>query len=291
MSKAQAIGRRVALLGMVVSGLLATIKIVVGLLAHSTSVVADGVESASDVVASGIVYFGLFVAAKPPDRDHPYGHGRFETITGLGVGMLLALTGVGICIRSMQTMNDFHNLPKFFGIWPLILSNLCKVGLSTTKFHFGRKIRSDALIADAWNDGVDVLSGTVALIALGLTLYDPVRFLTADHYGGLGVGLIVIFLGIRVARDTSLTLMDTMPDEYTLKSIKEVALTVPGALGVEKCYARKTGLQYHVDLHLEVDPNLSVRASHEIATEVRIKIKETLDWVADVLVHVEPFGA
>jgi cation diffusion facilitator family transporter len=277
--------------GMIVSGLLALTKIIVGLLANSTSVVADGVESASDVLASGIVLFGLFVAAKPPDEDHPYGHGRFETITGLGVGMILALTGTGICIRSVQTMSDFHSLPSFFGIWPLLISIAAKACLSFFKFHFGRQIRSDALVADAWNDGVDVLSGTVALVALSLTLYNPARFVTADHYGGLGVGLIVIFLGLRVVHQTSMTLMDTMPDDETIKQIRAVALTVPGALGIEKCYARKTGLQYHVDLHLEVDPGMSVRDSHGVATEVRIKIKETLDWVADVLVHVEPFGA
>lgn len=284
-------GRRVALAGMIVSGSLAVAKIIIGLIANSTSVVADGIESASDVVASGIVLFGLFVAAKPADENHPYGHGRFETLMGLGVGMMLATTGVAICVRSMQKVSEVHSAPEFYAIWPLIASIVLKAALSWVKFYYGRKIRSDSLVADALNDSVDILSGFVALAALGLTLYDPGRFLAADHYGGLGVGLIVIFLGVRVARDTSMTLMDTMPDDQSLNEIRKVALSVPGALAIEKCYARKTGLQYHVDLHLEVDPNLSVRASHDIATAVRIKIKETLDWVADVLVHVEPYGA
>ena len=290
MANAQEMGRRVALAGMIVSGSLAVAKIVIGLIANSTSVVADGIESASDVFASGIVLFGLLVAARPADENHPYGHGRFETLTGLGVGMILALTGTAICFRSMQKVYEIHPAPQFYAIWPLVASIFAKGGLSFVKFHFGRKIRSDALVADAWNDSVDILSGSVALAALGLTLYDPSRFLSADHFGGLGVGLIVIFLGIRVVYDTSMNLMDTMPEAGALAQIREVAITVPGALGIEKCYARKTGMQYHVDLHLEVDPALSVKASHEIATDVRIKIKETLDWVADVLVHVEPHG-
>ena len=111
-----------------------------------------------------------------------------------------------------------------------------------------------------------------------------------NHIGGFGVGVVVILLGIRIMRDTVLQLMDTMPDEAMLNQIRRAALQVPGALAIEKCRARKTGMKYHVDLHLEVDPNLTVQASHDIATQVRIVIKESLDWVADVLVHVEPYG-
>jgi divalent metal cation (Fe/Co/Zn/Cd) transporter len=126
-------------------------------------------------------------------------------------------------------------------------------------------------------------------LALSLTLFDPERFGPADHFGGAAVGAIVIFAGFRVVRETALQLIDTMPDEASMERIREVGLSVPGAKGIEKCFARKSGLQWHVDLHLEVDPSLSVYESHEIATDVRIKIKETLPWVADVLVHVEPY--
>jgi cation diffusion facilitator family transporter len=127
-----------------------------------------------------------------------------------------------------------------------------------------------------------------ALAAVSLAIVAPHRFSSADHWGAFAVGLIVVFTGLRVTRDTALQLMDTMPDKESMAHVRNAALTVPGVRGVEKCYARKTGLQYHVDLHLEVDPEITVRQSHEIATEVRIVIKETLPWVADVLVHVEP---
>ena len=273
---------------MVGSGLLAVVKITVGLMANSTSVVADGIESAGDVGASMVVLFGLLVAAKPADANHPYGHGRFEILTALAVGILLVATGTGICVRSIDRIDAVHLPPAAYAVWPLIGSIAIKGLLSVVKFRYGRRLRSSALVADAYNDLVDILSACAALIAVGITLYDPRRFLAADHYGGVAVGLIVIYTGLRVIGTAALQLMDTMPDPDRMRQIRQVALAVPGVLGVEKCFARKTGLQHHVDLHLEVDPEMTVRASHEVATQVRMRIKEQLDWIADVLVHVEP---
>lgn len=282
------LGQRVALLSMGVSGVLAVTKLVAGYLAGSMAVMADGMESAGDVLVSGVVLFGLWVAARPADENHPYGHGRFETLTGLGVGIALALTGVLICWRSLSDLAGPHEVPAFWAIYPLILSIAAKTGLAAYKFRAGGRIGSSALLADAWNDTVDILSGTVALVAVGLTLHNPARFMTADHWGGFAIGLIVVLLGLRLMRDAALFLMDTMPSDQRMSRIRSSALTVPGALAVEKCFARKTGLRYHVDLHLEVDPELTVRLSHSLAEEVRNKIKEDLPWVADVLVHVEP---
>jgi cation diffusion facilitator family transporter len=273
---------------MLVSAALAAAKIIVGLHANSTAVVSDGLESVGDVLTSGLVMFGLMIAAKPPDEQHPYGHGRLETLSALVVGMILIASGSLIAFRSLQRALESQHVPAAYAIWPLIASIAVKSAMSLTKWRLGRRIQSSSLTADAWHDTVDVLSGTVALIAVGLTLLDPARFGAADHLGGTAVGLIVIFVGARVVRDTTLQLMDTMPEPEAMQRIREVGLTVPGALGIEKCYARKTGLQWHVDLHLDVDPAMTVYTSHQIATEVRARIREKLDWVADVLVHVEP---
>ena len=175
-----------------------------------------------------------------------------------------------------------------FVIWPLVISIAAKTGLATLKFRYGRKLQSDALTADAWNDATDTISALAALAAVGLTLLDNVRFAEADRYGGFAVGLIVISAGIRVARETTMQLMDTMPDPSLIAQIREAAFAVPGVIGVEKCFARKTGFKYHVDLHLEVDPEMTVRRSHQLGHEVQEHIRKSLDWVADVLVHVEP---
>jgi cation diffusion facilitator family transporter len=285
---AERVGRRVALTSMLVSAGLAAAKITIGLRANSTAVVSNGLESAGDVLASGLVLLGLVMASKPPDAQHPYGHGRLETLSALVVGIMLVVGGSLISFRSLERVSEVQHAPAAYAIWPLMASIVIKSLMSLWKRRYGRKIRSSALVADAWNDTVDVLSGTTALVALGLTLIDPDKFVAADHLGGCAVGAIVMFLGIRVVRDTTLLLMDTMPDPAALDRIRQVALTVPGALGVEKCFARKTGLQWHVDLHLEVDPEMSVYDSHELATKVRDRVRERLDWVADVLVHVEP---
>jgi cation diffusion facilitator family transporter len=282
------IGKRVALISILVSTVLAVGKIVVGWLAGSTSVVADGVESAGDVVASGAVFLGFIIAARPADENHPYGHGRYETVTGLLVGVILFVGGIGICYRSLQNIGAVHPPPAAYGFIPLVISWMAKAVLSSVKFRVGRHINSTSIIADAWNDFADIVSATTAMTALGLTLWNPSRFLAADHYGGFAVGLIVIFTGIRVARDTSTRLTDAMPDPNLLDQIRQVARNVPGTAGVEKLFARNTGLQYHVDLHLEVDPEITVRQAHEIANEVRFAIRRQLKWVADVLVHVEP---
>jgi cation diffusion facilitator family transporter len=277
---------RVALAGIAASAVLAALKTGVGLAAHSVATVSDGVESAADVISSGLVYLGLRIAAKPADEDHPYGHGRFETLIAMAVGVLLAAAGAGICVRSLLTGQQ---TPALFAIWPLGLSIATKSVMSVVKLRAGRAARSAALTADAWNDSVDILSGSVALIAVLLAVYQPERLHDADRYGGFLIGLIVIFMGFRVVRETALQLMDTMPEPAQMDALRAEALSVPGALGIDKCYARKTGLRYHVDLHLEVDPSLSVLASHEIARAVKRHLKHRLDWVADVLVHVEPY--
>ena len=137
--------------------------------------------------------------------------------------------------------------------------------------------------------GKQMGSGVVALVALSFALLKPESFGAADHYGAFAVGLIVMFTAVRVVREAAMHLMDTMPDDVAMLDVRQVAMGIAGVKGVEKCFARKTGLQYHVDLHLEVDPEITVRESHEIANDVRFAIRRKLEWVADVLVHVEPW--
>ncbi len=284
-------GRRLAALSVGIGVLLSAAKILVGLAAHSTSLISDGLEGAADVLSSAIVFAGLTMASRPPDENHPYGHGRYETLSGLAVGGLLLVTGLGIFWRSIETLGDFqHHRLQTFALYPLIASVAIKTVLALYKRRIGRKIGSSALEADAWHDLTDLISTTVAIIAIVLTLIDPARFDFADHIGGMVIGVIVVWLAVRVVRQTVDYLTDTMPDDKKMSEIRAVALEVPGAQDIEKCFARRTGLRYHVDLHLEVDPEMTVLESHSIATQVRIRIKEELSWVADVLVHVEPAG-
>ena len=284
------IGRRIALISMTVGAAIAVSKIVVGANAGSTSVTTDGLEAGGDVLSSGIVYTGLWLAAKPPDSEHPYGHGRYETLAGLAVGAILLLAGAAIFWHGFTSFSETGTLPAY-ALYPLLVSIVIKIALAAAKFRVGRQIASTSLEADAWHDMTDLFSTFVALLAVALTLFNPLRFARADHIGGIFIGIIIFSLSIQVVHRTVDNLLDTMPDPEKLAEIRRVALTVPGALGIEKCFARASGLRYHVDLHLEVNPELTVRDSHEIATLVRGAIKDTLPWVADVLVHVEPAPA
>jgi cation diffusion facilitator family transporter len=285
------LAKRVTAIGMAVSAFLSAAKLLVGWIAHSTAVFADGVENAGDLFGSGLVLYALYVASRPPDREHPYGHGRSETIAGLAVGFLLGASGIAICVESVRRLHIAAELPRAYAIWPLLASIAVKSGLSLGKFKYGRRLGSAAIVADAWHDGIEILFGVIALAALALTLYDPEHFGAADRWGGFAVGAIVLFTALHVVRDTSDELMDAMPDEQRIAAIRRAAQSVPGVLGVEKTFARKIGLQYHVELHLEVDPQMTVQDSHDLATRTRFLIREQLDWVADVVVHVEPFHA
>jgi cation diffusion facilitator family transporter len=185
-------------------------------------------------------------------------------------------------------VGEEHPAPTAAAVAALVVAIVLRALMSLIKFRVGRRIRSAALVADGWNDAVDILGASVALTAVGLAMYDSARFLAADHYGGFAVGVIVILTGIRVLRDASLELLDTMPSGDMMQSLRAAALDVPGVLGVDKSYARRTGFKYHVDLHIEVDPGMTVAASHLIGGRVRREVRDRLEWVADVLVHVEP---
>ncbi len=249
--------RQLAILGMVVSGCLAALKITAGWFGRSAAVSADGFESASDVFTSGLVFVGLTIAARPADENHPYGHGRIEILTGFLLGIILFGAGCAISWHGLTGSADEAVPPASWVIWAMLISIAAKSWLVTLKLRYGRKIGSSSLLADAANDGVDMLSGLVALAGVATALINPDRFLRADHYGAFAVGIIVIGTGIRVMYQSAMQLMDTMPDENTMTRIREVALSVRDVAGVEKCFARKTGLQYHVDLHLEVDPEMT----------------------------------
>ena len=183
--------------------------------------------------------------------------------------MILAAAGVLIGYHSLQAVGASIPPPATSAMAALVFAIVLRSIMSTVKFQVGRRLHSSALVADAWNDAVDILSAFAALIAVALAAYDPVRFLAADHYGGFVVGVVVVITGMRVLRDASLELVDTMPAPALTSEVPRVAASVVGVRGIDKVFARKTGLQHHVDLHIEVDPHQTVAASHAIGGHVR----------------------
>ncbi len=267
---------------------LAVIKLAAGWWGNSLSVLADGVESAGDVVASLILWIGLQIAGRPADDNHPYGHGRFEILAGQAIGMFLGLSGSWLIWSAWNRIGGVNEAPNPLAIWTLVISIVVKLLLAQWKKRRATALGSAALDADAQNDWLDVVSGLTAMLCLGPTLWQPQAFRDADAYGGALVGCLVVILGLKVLRDSSYALLDTMPSEERLEEIRAVAAKVEGAWGIEKVLARKTGFQYHVDLHLEVNPNSTVYQAHQVSGAVRRRIRDEVPWVADVLIHIEP---
>ena len=281
-------GRRIAAISVGVNACLAAAGLIVGRQGGSLTVFAAGIEFAADVAASLAVLAGFWYASRPADSNHPYGHGRAETLTGLVIGLALFAIGGGIALHAVRDISAVHAMPAPYTLWPLAVAVAVKSALMAWKMRVGRRTGSQALLADGWNDGVDVLSSAAASVALCLTFYDPVTFRAADHVGGMLVGLFVIIAGLGVVRATSQDLLDTMPPAALLERVRAAAGAVDGVRGVEKLLGRKTGLQYHVDLHLEVDGWISVDEGHAIATRVRDRVRRDVTEISDVLVHVEP---
>ncbi|WP_031499041.1 cation diffusion facilitator family transporter [Bryobacter aggregatus] len=273
----------------VVAGLcLATLKISVGYWANSLAVIADGIESAGDVVASVILWLGLRFSAEPADENHPYGHGRVEILAGQAIGAFLITSGAILGWQTILHLQQPQSIPRPLALVTVFFSIGVKLFLARWKMRAARRFLSAALEADAANDWLDVLSGVVAICAVALNYWQPQRFPHADSVGSILIAALVIVLGFKVLRDSSWELLDTMPSAEVLAEIRACALSVPGALGIEKCRARKTGLQYHVDLHLEVQPDITVDSAHTISGKVRSAIRQSIPWVADVLIHIEP---
>lgn len=280
--------RRVALWGMAVSGGLCVLKIGVGLAGGSVASVADGLESGGDVLASAVVLTSLMVAARPADFEHPYGHGRAEAAAGQAVGVLLVIGGVLIAGNALAGLDRPRHPPAVYTLWPLLLSAAAKAGLAIVKFRVGRRLGSIGLTADAWNDGVDVLSSSVAAVAVAVAVWWPGSLAGADNIGAAVVGTIVTAVGLGIVRETLTELMDTRPAADFMDRIAAVAAGVEGVRRVETCRARKSGLYFHVDLHVEVDPAITVLDGHRIAHRVKDAVRAAAPEIADVLVHVEP---
>jgi cation diffusion facilitator family transporter len=281
-------GQRLAILGMGASAFLAVLKLLGGTLAGSTALLADGFESALDVIASGVVFGGMAIARKPPDDKFPYGYGRAESLAGKTVSTILLVSGALLithCVHKLRV--PAHALP-FWALAPLALSFLVKAYLSITKWKLGTRLGSSSLQADAANDSVDMISAVVASTAIGLNLANPALFNRADAVGGLLVAVIILFLGVRMFRQTSTELMDVMPDPQYVETVRSVAESVGGIRQVEKCFGRKSGLSYFFDLHVHVDSQMPVLEAHRLSHEVKDMILQECPYVRDVLVHVEP---
>jgi cation diffusion facilitator family transporter len=283
--------RRAVLTGIFGSSALALMKIIAGIVGQSHGMVADGIESASDSVAGLIVISGLAVSAKPPDDEHPYGHTRAEDVAGKTVSTLMLVSGVlllwthGHGLYNQLVKGEPATTPHSWTFWLMLISLAVKGALFVYKLGVGKRLRSVALTVDAWNDFADVISAAAVLIGLFLARYG---ISWADRVSALVVAVIILYTAHRVSQAASDALLDQQAPPEVLKELRDTALSVPGVAGVEKLLARRSGLMYFVDMHLEVNGKMPVEDAHQIGHNVKATLQASRPDIADVLIHLEP---
>lgn len=281
-------GARVALLGLVIDVVLASVKIVAGVVGHAYVLIADGIESALDVGGSIVIWGGLTVAARPPDRTHPYGHGKAEPIAAFLVALCVLAAAIGLAVQSVREILMPHHGPAPFTLAVLVVVIVIKEILFRYVNRIGQNLESTAVRTDAWHHRSDALTSAAAFIGISVALIGGERWQSADDWAALFACAVIAANGVRLALPAFQEIMDTAPSAKIVKAICSVASSVAGVVDVEKCYARKMGLDYYVDLHVGVDGEISVHQGHEIAHRVKSAIQQSDSRIADVLVHIEP---
>jgi cation diffusion facilitator family transporter len=279
-------GIRSSLLGVAANLALSLVKCLAGVIGHSFALVADGIESFSDVFSSSIVAIGLWFAIKPPDDDHPYGHGKAEPIAAVFVSLALIGAGIAIAVESIFEIRTPHKLPAPYTLGVLLGVVVIKLAMSRYVVKIGAEIESSAVKADAWHHLSDAFTSGLAFVGITTALWS--RNPTADDWAALFASPIIIFNGIRQLRLPIRELLDTAPSADMKDEVRRVSKTVSGVADLEKCFIRKMGFRYYVDLHVVVDGRISVTEGHRIGHEVEAAILALQPKIAKVLVHIEP---
>jgi cation diffusion facilitator family transporter len=274
--------------GMAVNLVLAIIKIVTGILGNSYALIADGIESTTDVVSSLVVWTGLKISSLPADADHPYGHGKAESIAAVVVATTLLAAAVLIVVQSLRELTTPHNAPAWYTLLVLGPTIAIKEVLYRLVLNVGDEIASTAVKGDAWHHRSDAISSLAAFTGISIALIGGKHYESADDWAALVASAVILINGSRIFRAALTELMDTaLPDSVQMK-LRELASHVPEVVRIEKCHTRKSGLGLVVELHVEVDGDLSVRRGHEIAHDVSDRLKASSLSVQHVVVHIEP---
>jgi cation diffusion facilitator family transporter len=278
------------LLGLGANAFLAGVKTVAGIFGHSQALIADGVESLADVISSLMVWRGVVVAAAPADAEHPYGHGKAEPLAAIGVTMMLIGAAFWISVESVQQILVPHQSPRPWTLLVLIVVIIAKESLFRFVRNEALALESTAVHTDAWHHRSDAITSLAALIGIVIAVVGGPGYESADDFAALIAAAIIAWNGLRLVGPALNELMDASPDNTLTDRVRAVAGQTPGVDEIEKCLIRKMGGRYFVDMHIEVDPNMTVERAHKIAHEVKDRVCEKLPQIQDVLVHIEPVG-
>jgi cation diffusion facilitator family transporter len=277
-----------ALLGLVVNLGLGLTKLAGGLVGDSFALLADAVNSLGDVFTSGVVLFALWLAQRPPDREHPYGHTRAEAIAASNVALLIFLSALTVAWEAMQHLTVQHDLPPAWTLWIAAANVAIKETLYQYKVRVARRTGSAVILANAWDHRSDALSALAVLIGLAVVRGGGPDFIWADEVAALVVMAAILWSSASLFRKSVYELMDVQADKELVQEVRRTAQEVPGVRGIEKLWVRKTGLEYLVDIHVEVDRLAPVEEGHRIGHLVKDQLLQRFPSVRDVLVHLEP---
>ena len=279
---------RAAVVGLSVNVVLAVVKLLAGIFGRSYALIADAIESMADAVSSIIVWRGVVIAEKPADREHPYGHGKAETLATAAVSTMLLGAALMIFAQSVKEIRAPHHAPAPYTLFVLLGVVLIKEGLFRFVGRIGEEVESGAVKADAWHHRSDAITSAAAALGISIALVGGDAYKSADDWAAIFAAVIIGFNGFRLLRPALDELMDAAPKENIVDMARTVAQQVKGVKGVEKCFARKMGHGYWLDMHIEVDGGLTVAVAHELSHTVKDAIRAKLPRVLDVTIHIEP---
>lgn len=267
---------------------LAIIKGITGVFGNSYALIADAIESTTDVFSSLLVLLGLRYSAKPADENHPYGHGKAEPLVTFAVVGFLIVSATIIVYESIENIQTPHKIPK-----PYTLIVLAAIIITKELFYrFVNKksdeTKSSSLKADAWHHRSDAITSLMAFIGISIALIMGPGYETADDWAALFASGFILYNAYLILRPALGEIMDEHFYDDLIADIRQVSHRVPGVIETEKCFVRKTGMTFHVDLHVIVNGDLTVNEGHEIAHDLKNELLKEFPEIADVLVHIEP---
>lgn len=258
---------------------------------NSSALFMDAIASSFDIVTSLVLFLCIRLAARPPDEEHPFGHGRYEPLAGLQLGLLLVFIGVGMCVYQATQFMSLEKAgvmnPRAWLI-PLIAAIFLEFSYQVMK-KIANKRHSPALASDAIHYRIDALTSLFATAALSIGAVFPRCSLYIDHIGAMIIALLMVAMGVYAAKNNVDQLMDRVPGLDFFERVRKASLKVKGVLDTEKIRIQLYGPDAHVDIDIEVDPGLTVHLAHEISQSVRVEIQKDWPSVRDVTVHIEPY--
>lgn len=280
---------RATLIGLVVNLGLGVTKLIAGWVGGSFALISDAINSLGDSLSSVVTLGALWYAQTPADDEHPYGHTRVEAVAGAYIAILILITGLYLGVEAVSRLTETRAVPPLWTLWVAGIN----VGIKEALYWYNRRIASitgsTAMLASAWDHRSDALTSLAVLLGLSVVRYAGPAYGWADAVAALCVVMAILWSGGRLLQQSTGELLDPQADEELVGRVRAVSESIPGVSAVEKLWVRKTGIEYLVDIHIQVDPEMTVDAGHRISHAVKNRLLAQFALVKDVLVHLEPY--